>query len=204
MNNGAEEQAELADSVSMAFLVLLESLTPGERAVFLLREVFGYEYGEIARMVDRSETNCRQIATRARKHIEARRPRFDAPPRERDELTARFLDACRTGDLDALLGLLADDVTLWRDGGGKVRAARRPIRGRTDVARLVLGLTRKWADRLDVTPLELNGQPGFVLDDGEVRIGAVVLDADAAGTVHGIRIVVNPDKLAGIPPQPAP
>src|SRR5213592_576220 len=135
----AAAQAETADSLSMAFLVLLESLTPVERAVFLLRETFGYGYDEIASMVGRSEANCRQIAVRARKQIEARRPRFEASPHGRDEITSKFMDACATGDLKELVDLLADDIVLWSDGGGKVRAAHRPISGREAVARFVLG-----------------------------------------------------------------
>jgi RNA polymerase sigma-70 factor (ECF subfamily) len=194
---GVEERVELADSLSMAFLVLLESLTPVERAVFLLRETFGYGYEEIAAMVGRSEANCRQIAVRARKQIEARRPRFQASSQGRDEITSRFMDACATGDLKGLVELLADDIVLWSDGGGKVRAARRPIAGRDAMARLLLGLARKWAGQATVQPAEVNGQAGFLVEADGQRIGVLVLDI-AGDLIRAVRIVVNPDKLTGI------
>lgn len=198
----AADRMELLDSLSMAFLVLLESLTPVERAVFLLREVFGYDYTEVAEIVGRTETNCRQIALRARKQIEARRPRFEASPRRRQELTASFLRASEAGDLEGLMSLLSDDIVLWSDGGGKVQAARKPIRGVSNVARVVIGLLRKGEGKLEVTPAEVNGQPGFVVSTVNERIGAVALDvADGdEPRVTGIRIVVNPDKLKGITP----
>jgi RNA polymerase sigma-70 factor (ECF subfamily) len=199
--HGVEERAELADSLSMAFLVLLESLTPVERAVFLLRETFGYSYDEIAGMVGRSAANCRQIAVRARKQIEARRPRFEASERGRDEITARFMDACTTGDLEGLVGLLADDIVLWSDGGGKVTAARKPIAGRDAVARFLLGLYKKWAGQFASRPAEVNGQPGFLLEAGGQRIGVLVLDVEG-GLIGAVRIVVNPDKLTGVVPPP--
>ena len=198
-----EERAELADSLSMAFLVLLESLTPVERAVFLLRETFGYGYDEIAAMVGKSEANCRQIAVRARKQVEARRPRFEASSRGRDEITSRFMEACTTGDLGGLLGLLADDIVLWSDGGGKVRAARKPIDGRDDVARFLLGVTRKWGGALTATPAEVNGQAGLLLDVDGQRVGVIVLDITGS-VIQGIRIVVNPEKLTGILPEEPP
>jgi RNA polymerase sigma-70 factor (ECF subfamily) len=196
---GGEDRALLADSLSMAFLVLLESLTPVERAVFLLRETFGYDYAEIATMVGRSEANCRQIAVRARKQLEARRPRFAASPATRDEITGRFIHAAETGDMEALLDLLSDDIVLWSDGGGKVRAARNPVVGVANVARLLLGLVRRNPGLL-ATPAEINGQSGLLLTVDGTRIGALVLDItdDADGPITGIRIVVNPDKLAGI------
>ncbi|MGH2690390.1 MAG: RNA polymerase sigma factor SigJ, partial [Actinomycetota bacterium] len=151
-----EDRALLADSLSMAFLVLLESLSPVERAVFLLRETFGYDYAEIATIVGRSEANCRQIAVRARKQLEARRPRFAASPETRDEITGRFVHAAETGDMGALLDLLSDDIVLWSDGGGKVRAARNPVLGAANVARLLLGLVRRNAGLLSATPGEIN------------------------------------------------
>jgi RNA polymerase sigma-70 factor (ECF subfamily) len=197
---GGEERVELADSLSMAFLVLLESLTPVERAVFLLRETFGYGYDEIGAMVGRSEANCRQIAVRARKQIEARRPRFEVSSHGQDEITERFMEACTTGDLKGLTDLLADDIMLWSDGGGKVRAARKPIAGREAVARFLLAIARKWFGGLTTYPAEVNGQPGFLVDGDGHRIGVVVFDV-AGGQIHAIRIVVNPDKLEGVVPS---
>ena len=193
------ERAELADTLSMGFLILLESLTPVERAVFLLREVFGYEYSEVAEIVGRSEANCRQIALRARKHVEARRPRFEASEHARRQITERFLRACESGDLQGLLSFLSDDIVLWSDGGGRAQAARRPIVGAHSVARFLLGLIKRWHGRLQIDPAEINGQPGYLLVDKE-PIGAVALDlgGDTEPRITGIRIVVNPDKLAGV------
>lgn len=195
------DRAELADSLSMAFLVLLESLTPVERAVFLLREIFGFDYPEVAGMVGRTAVNCRQIALRARKQVEDRRPRFPASEQAQQEMTARFMKACEFGDLDALRALLSEDIVLWSDGGGKVQAARKPIEGPDNVARLIIGLMRKWKGRLGVTPAEVNGQPGFIMSElGRDRIGALVLEIAGSHQVAitGIRIIVNPDKLSGI------
>src|ERR1700744_2551147 len=141
---GPAERAEMSDSLSLAFLVLLESLSPVERAVFLLREVFGYDYAEIASSVDKSEANCRQIFTRARRHIDQGRPRFEASRRQGTELTERFLAALSGGgDIEAFIALLAPDVVMYGDGGGKAPAARTPIRGREQVARLLRGLARQ-------------------------------------------------------------
>ncbi len=189
--------AEIADSLSLAFLVLLENLTPLERAVFLLREVFGYSYEEIARIVDRSEDNCRQLATRARRHLDAERPRFEASREQREELTERFMQACETGDADGLIGLLAADVVAYTDGGGKARAAPRPIYGRDKVARFVRAISRPervpggWSAR----PVDVNGQPGRLFLDGAGEpIGVLTLDV-AEGMVQAVRIVANPDKL---------
>ena len=193
-------KAELADTLSMGFLILLEALTPIERAVFLLREVFGYEYSEVAEIVGRTEANCRQIALRARKHLEARRPRFEASERARKEITERFLNACESGDLDGLLSLLSEDIVLWSDGGGKVQAARKPVVGPGNVARFVLGLMRKGKGTLRIEPAEINAQPGYLLLAESGVAGAVVLDVAGDGRPHisGIRIVVNPDKLGGL------
>ena len=145
VTEGAEEVAdsiELDESLSMAFLVLLESLNPMERAVFLLREVFDYDYGEISRIVERSEDNCRQIARRARQSVAARRPSFEQSPEQKERLTERFVEACMSGDMQGLVGLLCEDVTLWSDGGGKVAAAPYPIHGPERVARFLLGVLR--------------------------------------------------------------
>jgi RNA polymerase sigma-70 factor, ECF subfamily len=192
--------AETADSLSMAFLVLLESLTPVERAVFLLREVFDYGYDEIAKVVGKSEENCRQIAVRARRQIEAKKPRFEASRKRREALARRFFDAASTGDTEGLLSLLAADVVAYGDGGGKGPAFPRPVYGRDNVARLLEGGVR-FGERLGVVGMHLvpiNGQPGAVFVDSEGRpLVAVVLDI-AEDLVQTIRAVSNPEKLGHI------
>ena len=196
-----ERHAEMADSLSMAFLVLLESLGPVERAVFLLREVFEYGYDEIAQIVDKSEANCRQIFNRARRHIETGTPRFEASTRERDELARRFLAACERGDLDGLLELLTADVVFVGDGGGKGQAFKEPISGRDRVARMLLGLFAR-AARLGarVRPVMVNGQPGALGLDAEGRLINVISLDIIGGQVQAIRSVVNPDKLGHLGP----
>jgi RNA polymerase sigma-70 factor (ECF subfamily) len=189
--------AETADSLSMAFLVLLESLTPIERAVFLLREVFDYGYDEIATFVGRSEDNCRQIAVRARRHVEAKRPRFEASRKRREELAQRFFEAVGKGDTDGLMSLLAADVVAYGDGGGKAPAFPRPIHGRERVARVLLGPTAR-GERLRVSGMrtvEINGQPGalFLDPDGQPVV-AVTLDI-ADDLVQTLRGISNPEKL---------
>jgi RNA polymerase sigma-70 factor (ECF subfamily) len=191
------QYAETADSLSLAFLVLLESLTPVERAVFLLREVFDYDYEEIANVVGKTEENCRQIAVRARRQIEAKKPRFDASRKRREALARRFFDAASTGDTEGLLSLLAADVVAYGDGGGKSPAFPRPVHGRDNVARLLRGVAR-FGERLGVIGMHLvpiNGQPGAVFVDSKGRpIAAVVLDI-AEDLVQTIRAVSNPEKL---------
>jgi RNA polymerase sigma-70 factor, ECF subfamily len=197
----AAAQAETADSLSMAFLVLLESLTPVERAVFLLREVFDYDYGEIAKIVERSEDNCRQLYVRARRHIDEGRPRFEASRQQRDELAQRFLAAAQRGDTQALIELLAADVAVYGDGGGKAPSWPQPIYGRERVAKLIVG-TFAQVLRLGVSarPTQLNGQPGLSFVDHEGRIGAVMSLEIADGVIQTIRGVTNPDKLAHLGP----
>ncbi len=190
------EQAETSDSLSLAFLVVLETLSPVERAVFLLHDVFGYEHREIADIIGKSVENTRQIATRARKHVEARRPRFEASKRERDELARRFLAAIGDGDMDELVRMLAEDAVMMGDGGGKAAAVAEPVRGAVRVARFILGLARM-ARRLHMTfePAEVNGQPGMVSRDGEGRLVTVMSIDVADAKVQAVRSVVNPDKL---------
>ena len=199
----AEEGAdsiELDESLSMAFLVLLESLNPVERAVFLLREVFDYDYEEISRIVGKSEANCRQIAHRARSAVAARRPRFERSPQQEERLTERFVEACMSGDMDGLLSLLSEDVTLWSDGGGKVAAAPYPIHGPERVARFLLGVLRIVPPGFFARPTRVNGGPGVVgYVDGQPT-SVVALDV-ADGRLRGVHIVVNPDKLRAIPPS---
>jgi RNA polymerase sigma-70 factor (ECF subfamily) len=193
--------AETADSLSMAFLVLLERLSPVERAVFLLREVFGYDYGEIAEVVDRREDNARQIAVRARRHVQAGRTRFEASRRQRDELARRFLAALEEGDTEGMVSMLADDAVMYGDGGGKAPALSQPIHGAVRVARFLAGLARQTIQaHLRVRPVDVNGQPGAIVTDPEDRVvGVVALDI-ADGLVQTVRSVVNPDKLGHLGP----
>jgi RNA polymerase sigma-70 factor (TIGR02957 family) len=187
---------ETADSLSMAFLLLLEVLSPVERAVFLLREVFDYPYDQIAAVVGRSEPNCRQILHRARERIDAGRPRFEASRARREELAGRFFAAWEEGDLDGLVELLADDVAFHGDGGGKATAIPRPLYGRDRVGRFVLNLARTGRRMgVRVRRVEVNAQPGaIVLDPGGRLINVVALDI-AEGRIQTLRSIVNPDKL---------
>ncbi|MGW5573446.1 RNA polymerase sigma-70 factor [Nocardia thailandica] len=192
------EDSELADTVSTAMLVVLETLTPVERAVFLLREVFGYSHAEIASVVGRTDTAVRQIAHRAKNHVEARRPRFDTDERSRAEVTSRFLSACAGGDLNALLDLLAPEVTCWSDGGGVVTAARRPLHGPDHVARWILGvLAKPESAGVVLEPAYVNGELGAVARLGEHSIGAFTYDL-SGGHIHNLRFQVNPHKVAGL------
>jgi RNA polymerase sigma-70 factor, ECF subfamily len=182
----------------MGFLVLLETLTPVERAVFLLREVFEYDYDEVARVVGKSEENCRQIALRARRQVQAGRPRFEASKARREELARRFFQAVGEGDVEDLVGMLAADVVAYADGGGKATAFPRPVHGRDKVVRLLRGPAAR-GERLSVSgmrPAEINGQPGALfLDPDGVPVVAVSLDI-ADGLVQTLHAVSNPEKLA--------
>ena len=192
------ENAKLSDSLSLAFLVLLESLAPTERAVFVLREVFNYEFSEIARIVEKTEANCRQILTRARKSIEERRPRFEATPEEAEDLIQKFEQAVQTGKLDDLLNLLAKDVVLVSDGGGKARAVLRPIHGADHVARLLIGATRKFGVRTQILHhAAVNGLPGSVSFVGS-RVLRVIAFGIRKGRIRSLFIITNPDKLTHI------
>ena len=192
-----------ADAVSMALLVVLETLTPLERAVFVLKEAFGFSYAEIAEAVDRSEDAVRQAAHRARGHVQARRPRFPADRARQREGTDRFLAAATGGDINTLMQLLAPDVTLWTDGGGKVRQAMRPVTGADRVAVWFAGVaTRPYqgvepADMV-VELVELNGGPGIVFSGGGRVIAMLTLDLDEDGRIAGIHNVANPDKLHAV------
>ncbi|MCV2489199.1 RNA polymerase sigma factor SigJ [Geodermatophilus sp. YIM 151500] len=194
--------AEIADSLSLAMLVLLESLSPEQRAVLLLHDVFDYGYPEVAGILGTSEGNVRQLASRARRHVQQRRPRFRATREQRDELAARFFAAAERGDLAGLEALLAHDVALTGDGGGKVPAIARAVRGRARVARTVLSWVRRVLalPGVSLRPVELNGGPGALLLDAQQRlIGVCALDI-AGGEITGIRGLVNPDKLRHLGP----
>ena len=196
-----ERSAELADSVSMAALLLLERLTPLERAVFVLRDVFGFGFGEIASAVGRSEAACRQLAVRARRHVDAGRPRFEADRRERDELAARFFDALREGDVEGLRELLAADVQLVGDGGGKAPQLARSIIGAEKVTRVLASIFARLV-RIDVTmePHEVNGQPGAIFRDRDNKVLSTVTLDVLDGQIQTIRSVSNPDKLRHVGP----
>jgi RNA polymerase sigma-70 factor (ECF subfamily) len=196
-----ERAAELADSVSMAALLLLERLSPLERAVFVLREVFGFGFPEIASALQRSESACRQLAVRARAHMEAGRPRFEADRREREELTERFFDAFRNGDVDALRKLLADDVQLVGDSGGRAPQWGKGIFGREKAVRTLAALASPLT-RIGVVlePHEVNGRPGAIFRDRDGRVlNTWALDIEG-GRIQSIRAVLNPDKLGHVGP----
>ena len=196
-----ERSAELADSVSMAALLLLERLSPLERAVFVLREVFGFGFPEVASAVRRSEAACRQLAVRARRHMDAGRPRFEADRREREKLAARFFGALREGNVDSLRALLAADVQLVGDGGGKAPQLARSIIGAGKVAR-VLASTFPWLVSIDVTlePREVNGQPGAIFRDRDGKVLYTLALDMLDGRIQTIRSVSNPDKLRHLGP----
>ncbi|WP_282796578.1 RNA polymerase sigma-70 factor [Streptomyces sp. CC224B] len=193
--------AELADSVSMAALLLLERLSPLERSVFVLREVFGFGFDDVASAVGRSEAACRQLLVRARRHMEAGRPRFAADRAEREELAARFFDALREGDVTGLRELLAADVSMVGDGGGRAPQLARAVIGTESVARLLASVFPLMA-RVDVTfePHEVNGQPGAIFRDRDGKVlHALTLDV-LDGQIQTIRAVINPDKLGHLGP----
>ena len=207
--------AEMSDSLSLAFLVVLERLSPEQRAVFLLREVFDYGYDAIAEIVGKSEAACRQLALRARRHIDQDRPRFETSRQERNELARRFLTAAETGDLDGLEALLAHDVALHGDGGGKVRAIANPVFGRHRVARMLVNWMKyaRGIEGSSIRPVEVNGQAGLLGLDGQQRVLYVVSLDIADGQIQGIDSIVNPDKLRHLgpvsdvlpaPPSPRP
>ena len=195
-------QAEIADSLSLAMLVLLERLTPEQRAVLLLHDVFDYGYPEIAAIIGKNEDNVRQLAARARRHVEQRRPRFETRQEQRDQLARQFFAAVEQGDLAGLEALLAHNVKLAGDGGGKAPALTRSLHGRGSVARALI----HWFSRLthvpDITwrPVEVNGDPGvLILDEGQRLIGVSALDV-AGGQITGICTIVNPEKLMHLGP----
>ncbi|HEX2915549.1 MAG TPA: RNA polymerase sigma-70 factor [Chloroflexia bacterium] len=194
------DKAEMLDSVSTAFMLLLENLSPLERAVFLLREVFDYDYAEIAQIVDKSEANCRQMVRRARQHLQERRPRFNASTEQQERLTARFIQATASGDIQGLVSLLTDDIVLYSDGGGKVHAARNPIYGNDKVARFIVGVARKAPPGFTARLLpSADGQLSMVgYAEGKAFI-VINYELDESGRIKTIYMVVNPDKFQGVP-----
>ncbi|GGT37144.1 RNA polymerase sigma-70 factor [Nonomuraea spiralis] len=192
-----------ADSVSTAMLVVLETLSPLERAVFVLKEVFGFSHAEIAEAVERSEAAVRQAAHRAREHVQARRPRFPADPSRQRDVTRRFLAAATGGDINTLMELLSPDVTLWTDGGGKVRQALRPVVGAQTVAAWFAAIgtvTYQGVEpaHMRAEPAEINGGPGLVFSGHGRVVATVTFDFDAEGRITAVHNVANPDKLRAV------
>jgi len=201
VDSEAPALVESEETVSLAFLVLLERLSPVERAVLVLRDAFDVPFAEIAEIVGRSPDNCRQILSRARRRIDEERPRFDADPAERDALAARFLAAARDGDLAGLVALLAPDAVLVGDGGGRARSIPRPMHGAAAIARALVtfyGLAEEWGGT--IAPARVNGQPGFRVLDRDGRIVNVVGLDVADGAVRVVRSMLNPDKLGHLGP----
>jgi RNA polymerase sigma-70 factor (TIGR02957 family) len=199
----AADDAVMAESVSLAMLVVLETLSPLERAVFVLNEVFGFSYAEIGLAVDRSETAVRQAAHRARGHVQARRPRFERDRAKKLEATQRFFAAAAGGDINGLMQLLAPDVTLWTDGGGKVRQAMRPVLGAAKVASWFAGVAKRPYEGVDLADMsveivDINGGPGVVLTGAGRVIATMTVDLDGDGRIVTIHNVANPDKLRAI------
>lgn len=191
------QQAELHESLSMAFLVLLEQLTPLERAVFLLREVFGYSYAEIAEIIGKEEAACRQLLSRAKKHITDHRPRFKASPEAHRQILNQFIQAVGSGELEGILQLLSDEVVMWGDSGGKIRGVFRPMRGRDVVGKFLQASPRIATEPLQPDIAEVNGEPALILRAGsEVRF--VMFISIDQGHIDKIMVVGNPDKLTEI------
>ena len=201
LDEAPAESAELTDSLSIAFLVLLEQLSPTERAVFLLHDVFGYRFDEIAVAVNRSEAGCRQIAVRARRRLEPERPRFDVDPRERARIAQQFLSAFRDGDIDELLALVSEDAVFVGDGGGRAAALPAPIHGRDRVAHLLRAFANQNQGlHLSFEPALVNAQPGAVVRDPDGLVVTVLALDIAGGAIQTIRSIVNPDKISHLGP----
>ncbi|MGH4030502.1 RNA polymerase sigma-70 factor [Actinomycetota bacterium Odt1-20B] len=198
---GPLESAEQREAVSMALLVLLERLTPVERAVYVLREAFAYSHGEIAGVLDLSEANCRQLYGRAVRRVAGERPRFEATEERRRQLVESFVAAAREGDLAGLERLLAADAVWWSDGGGKVTAARRPLVGRERIARFLVGGWEKFATGMDLSYAEVNGAPALVGRFAGALVGLAVFECAGDGSLVAVRTVVNPDKLGFVERQ---
>lgn len=198
-SSAADAQAEAAESVSMAMMVVLESLTPVERAAYLLRRVFDYSYAEIAAMLEKSEANCRQLVSRAEEHVRQRRPRFDATRAEAERVTGAFVAACASGDLNGLVELLASDAVVYSDGGGKVTAARAPICGPDRISRFFLGIMRKTPDLAKLKSVAVNGMPGLIATIDDQVVLVLTFEIVEGRIVKGF-IMRNPDKLVRVRP----
>ncbi|WP_201392625.1 RNA polymerase sigma-70 factor [Ktedonobacter sp. SOSP1-52] len=193
-----EKRVDMQESISLAFLVLLEQLQPFERAVFLLREIFGYEFPEIATMLDKSEAACRRSFSRARLHLRTHRPRFPASPQLHRQLLNGFQQAVSAGEMTPLMNMLAEDVTFWADGGGKVRgAATHELVGRVPVARFLLGTRRFWPEGYSPEVEEVNGQVALIVRVGEKAFSVMTIEVEQE-RIRAIRIVANPEKLARV------
>lgn len=193
-----EKRVEMEESISLAFLVLLEQLQPFERAVFLLREVFAYEFAEIAAMLGKSEAACRRSFSRAKAHLREHRPRFPASRQTQQQLLDGYVQAVETGEMETLMNLLSEDVTLWADGGGKIKqAALRPIHGRDAVARFSLGTRRFWPENARVEREEVNGQAALIVRTGDSVFSVLTVEVEQ-GQIQTIRIIANPDKLSRV------
>lgn len=191
-----EKKVEMEESISLAFLVLLEQLQPFERAVFLLREVFDYEFAEIAAMLGKSEAACRKSFSRAKPHLRDHRPRFKASQQTQQQLLQGYVRAVETGEISALMNLLSEDVVLWTDAGGKtVTAAYRPVNGKDAVARFSLGTKRFWPPEYHAELSEVNGQPAMLLFSGDQVFSVLTVDVDDEH-IQTIRVMANPEKLA--------
>ena len=195
--NDPARLAEVNESISTAFLLLLETLSPLDRAVFLLHEVFGYTFAEIATIVDRNPADCRQIGHRARQRVKQGRPRFEVKSESVEAVVQQFLDACAGGDLSELLALLSPDVTVSNDSGGKVSGVRNTIAGANKVARLFLGIFRKWSPPLLFQIATVNGQPAWIGCIDEQPASVLTFDV-RDGKIQAIYQVLNPDKLKGV------
>lgn len=193
----ADAQAEAAESVSLAMMVVLESLTPVERAAYLLRRVFDYSYAEIAAMLEKSEANCRQLVSRAEEHVRQRRPRYDATRAEAERITGAFVAACTSGDLNELVELLASDAVIYSDGGGKVSAALAPIVGADRVSRFFMGIIRKTPELGRLQAITVNGLPGLMATVGE-KVAIVLTFEIVNGRIVKCFIIRNPEKLARV------
>jgi RNA polymerase sigma-70 factor (ECF subfamily) len=191
-----EQRVETEESISLAFLILLEELQPFERAVFLLREVFEYEFAEMASMLNKSEAACRRSFSRAKQHLREHRPRFPASRQTHRQLLSRYQQAVQTGEMNPLMSLLAEDVTLWADGGGKIKtAALRPIIGRDKVARFSLGTRRFMPANYHIEMAEVNGQPALIAYTGDQVFSVLTIEVEDEH-IRSIQIVANPEKLA--------
>ncbi len=193
-----EKRVETEESISLAFMVLLEQLQPFERAVFLLREVFEYDFAEIATMLDKSEAACRRSFSRSKLHLRTHRPRFPASPQIHRQLLSGYFQAVQTGEMTPLMNLLSEEVILWADGGGKIKqAALHPIRGREAVARFSLGTKRFWPENARVEQAEINGQAALIIHAGEQVFSVLTVEVEQE-RIQTIRIIVNPEKLARV------